>query len=74
MQPKGKTIHHDISLRPWEVLGVDIFHLNNKNHLCTIDCHSKFPIIKRMGGLSTESLITTTKVIYLIHFSNCLIL
>ena len=57
-------IHHDILLRPWEVLGADIFHLNNKNYLCIIDYHSKFPVIKRMGVLSAESLITTVKVIF----------
>ena len=27
MQPKEKIIHHDILLRPWEVLGADIFQL-----------------------------------------------
>ena len=63
-QPKEKIIHHDIPLRPWEVLGVDIFHLNNKNYLCIVDYHSKFPVIKRMEGLSTENLIATTKVIF----------
>ena len=57
-------IHHDIPLRPWEVLGADIFHFNNKNYLCIVDFHSKFPVIKRMEGLSPESLITTTKVIF----------
>ena len=31
MQPKQKMIHHDIPLRPWEVLGADIFHFNKKN-------------------------------------------
>ena len=30
-QPKEEIIHHDIPLRPWEVLGTDIFHFNNKN-------------------------------------------
>ena len=64
IQPKEKTIHHDIPLRPWKVLGADIFHINNENYLCVIDYHSKFPVIKRMEGLSTESLITTTKVIF----------
>ena len=64
MQPKGKIIHHDIPLRPWEVLGADIFHFNNKNYLCIVDYHSKFPVIKRMEGLSIESLITTTKDIF----------
>ena len=63
-QPKEKIIHHDILLRPWEVLGVNIFHLNNKNYLCIIDYHSKFPVIKRMEGLSAEHLIATIKVIF----------
>ena len=57
-------VHQNISLRPWEVLGADVFHFNNKNYLCIIDYHSKFPVIKRIEGLSTESLITTTKVIF----------
>ena len=64
MQLKEKINHHDIPLRPWVVLGADIFHLINKNYLCIIDYHSKFPVIKRMEGLSTESLITTMKVIF----------
>ena len=63
-EPKEKIIHHNIPLRPWEVLGVDIFHLNNKNYLCIIDYHSKFPVIKSMEGLSAERLIATTKVIF----------
>ena len=64
MQPKEKIIHHAIPLRPQEELGVDIFHLSNKNCLCIVDYHSKFPVIKRMDGLSAESLITTVKVIF----------
>ena len=64
MQPKEKTIHHDIPLRPWEVLGADVFLFNNKNYLCIVDYHSKFPVIKRMEGLSMESLITTIKIIF----------
>ena len=64
MQPREKILHHDIPLRPLEVLGADIFHLSNKNYSCIIDYHSKFPVIKRMEGLSTESLSTTMKVIF----------
>ena len=43
---------------------MDIFHFNNKNYLCIVDYHSKFPLVKRLGGLSAESLITTIKVIF----------
>ena len=57
-------VHYDIPLRPWELLGVDIFHFNNKMYLFIIDYHNRFPVIKRMEGLSTESLVITTKVIF----------
>ena len=57
-------IHHDIPLRLWEVLGADVFHFNNKNYLCIVDYHSKFPMVKRLEGLSAESLIATIKVIF----------
>ena len=63
-QPKEKIIHHDIPLRPWEVLGTDIFHFNNQNYLCIVDYHSKFPMVKTLEGLSAESLIATIKVIF----------
>ena len=46
------------------MLGTDIFHFNNKNYLCIVDFHSKFPVIKRMEGLSMESLIVTIKLIF----------
>ena len=64
MQSKEKIIHHDIPLRPWEVLGTDVFYFNNKNYLCIVDYHSKFPTVKRLEGLLVESLITTIKVIF----------
>ena len=46
------------------MLGADVSHFNNKNYWCMVDYHSKFPVIKRMEGLSTESLITTIKIIF----------
>ena len=64
MQPKEKMVHHDILLRPWDGLGTDVFHFNNKNYLCLVDYHSKFLVVKRMEGLSTENLIPTTKIIF----------
>ena len=63
-QPKGKIIHCNIPLRPWEVVRADIFHFNNRNYLCVIDYNSKFSIIKRMEGRSVENLINTVKIIF----------
>ena len=63
-QPKEKIIHHNIPLRLWEVLGTDVFHFNNKNYLNIVDYHSKFPMVKRLEGLSAENLTATVKVIF----------
>ena len=61
MQPKEKIIYHYIPLHPWEVISTDVFCFNNKNYLCVIDYNSKFPVIKKLEGLSAESLITNNK-------------
>ena len=57
-------IHHDIPVRPWEVICVAIFTLNNKHYLCNVDYHSKFPVIKKAEDLSADSLISIYKVIF----------
>ena len=54
-----------------EVLGADIFHFNNKNCLYIVDYQSKFPVIKRLEGLSTENLIATAKVIFAEYGIHC---
>ena len=54
-QPMDKIIHHDIPIRPWDVLGVDIFQLNNKNYLCIVDYHSKFLAVKKVEELSVDT-------------------
>ena len=57
-------IHHDILVRPWDIIGADMFTLNNKQYLCIVDYHSKFPIIKKIKDLSADSLILTCKIIF----------
>ena len=46
-------IHHDIPGKTWEVIGADMFTLNNKNYLCIVDSHNKFPIVKMAEDMST---------------------
>ena len=64
MQPQERIIHHDIPLQPWKIVGADVFHYNNKNYLCIVDYNSKFPIIKRLEGLSAENLTNEVKIIF----------
>ena len=61
---KRKIIHHDISGKPWEGIEVDMSTLNNKNYLCIVDYHSKFPIVKKAENMSTDKLILTCIVIF----------
>ena len=63
-QQKDKILHHDIPAKPWEVVGADMFILNNKLYLSIVDYHSKFPFIKKTEDLSADSLILTCKVIF----------
>ena len=53
-----------MSLWPWEAVSADLFHFNNKNYLCIVDYNSKFPVIKRLEGLSVENPISTVKIIF----------
>ena len=64
---KGQDNYHDISVKPWDVIGEDMFTLNNKHYLCMVDYHSKFPIIKKTEDLSADSLILMCKVIFAEH-------
>ena len=65
MQPKEWILHQDIPLSPWEVVGADIFHFNNKNYLCIVDYNSKFPIVKKLEGLSAKNLTNAVKIIFM---------
>ena len=41
-QPKEPLICHDIPQCPWEKIGCDIFTLNNRDYLCTVDYYSDY--------------------------------
>ena len=43
---------------------MDIFHFKNKHYLCIVDYNSKFPVIKRLEGLSADNLINVIKTIF----------
>ena len=64
MQPKEKTIPLKVLVKPWEVVGTDIFMVNNKNVLCIVDYYSKFLVMKKVESMSPEDLIKAIKVIF----------
>ena len=63
-QPKERITPHDIQLRPWVIIGEDVFHFKNKHYLCIVDYNNKFPVVERLEGLSADNLIKTVKTIF----------
>ena len=57
---KGNLQPHDIRSRAWEVVGTDLFNCNNHEYLIIADYYSKFPIIRKMNGLTTSNLVIST--------------
>ena len=53
---QGQIILLDILVRLWDIIGADMFTLDNKQYLCIVDYHRKFPIIKKTEDLSAGSL------------------
>ena len=47
-----------------QIVAADMFTLHNRNYLCTVDYHSKFPVIKKMEDISVDSLILACKFIF----------
>ena len=63
-QSKEKTMHHKIPAKPWEILGAHMFTFHNRNYLCIVDYHSKFPAIRKTEDLPAYSSILTCKIIF----------
>ena len=51
---------HDIPSRAWEVVGTYLFNCNNHEYLIIADYYSKFPIIRKMNGLTTSNVDIST--------------
>ena len=64
MQPKEKSIHHDIPLRLWEVVRVDIFHFNNKNYLCVCRLQQQISHCQEIGGIVSREPHQHHKIIF----------
>ena len=63
---KEPLVSHDVPLRPWEKIGVDIFELNGKEYLTTVDYYSNFWEIDQ---LPTDAKATTVIAKLKDHFA-----
>ena len=50
-------VPYNIPSRAWEVVSTDLFNCNNHEYLIVADYRSKFPIIRKMNGLTTSNMV-----------------
>ena len=53
------ALHYEMPYMPWEVVGADIFMVNNKNLSCIVDYYT-FPIIKKVAAVSADDPVHAT--------------
>ncbi len=58
---------HDVPQRPWSVLGVDLFQIEENHYLLVADYYSKFPVVRRLNNLTAQHTIATLKNIFEEH-------
>ena len=64
-QGKETMMPHDIPERPWEKVGVDLFSLNNRDYLITVDYCSNFWKVDNLSSTESISVIRKLKA----HFA-----
>jgi transposase InsO family protein len=64
-QQKEPLIVHDVPQRPWEKIGSDIFTVDQKDYLCTVDYYSGYFEVDKLDRKTAKPIITRLKR----HFS-----
>ena len=63
-QPRETLQQHEIPAQPWTKIGADLFELQGKHYLLVADYYSRFPVIRRLSDLTTQSVIGQLKSIF----------
>ena len=67
-QPES-LMPHEIPTRSWQVVGTDLFHLNESDYLLIADYYSKFTFIRKIpqGQYSSNAIILLLKQVFSEH-------
>jgi len=60
-QPAEPLSMHEVSSRPWEKVGTDLFTFRDRNYLITVDYFSKFFELDYLPDTSSETVIIKLK-------------
>ena len=63
-QPREILQQHEIPAQPWTKIGADLFKLQGMHYLLVSDYYSRFPVIRRLSGLTTQSVTGQLKSIF----------
>lgn len=66
-QQKEKLQWHESGDYPWQKVGMDIFHLNDKNYLLLVDYLSKFVELVQLKDMRSATIISHMKSIFARH-------
>ncbi|XP_046846780.1 uncharacterized protein K02A2.6-like [Xenia sp. Carnegie-2017] len=58
---------HDISSRPWQKIGSDLFDWNGKPHRIVVDYYSRYPKVAELQDTKAQTVINKTKSIFSRH-------
>ena len=60
-QQKEKMMSWEIPSRPWQIVGQDLFTINQKDYLITVDFYSDFWEVDKLGDTRSKTVIRHTK-------------
>ena len=63
-QPYEKAIPYVMPLKPYKVVGANIFTIKNNILLCILEYYNEFPVVKKAEGLSADNLIRVAKIVF----------
>jgi transposase InsO family protein len=63
-QPKEKLIPQDVPPSAWHTVATDLFTWQQDTYLVLADVYSRFPIVRRLTSLSSQSIIYHLKTIF----------
>ena len=64
-QQKEPLLSREIPMRPWQITAADIFTVDNRDYLCTVDCYSNYFEVDRLYHKTAGEVILKLKR----HFS-----
>ena len=67
MNVKEPLMPHDIPQKPWHTLGSDLFFWNNSPYLLVSDYYSKFPLVRKLDNIQSDTTLAHLKSIFEEH-------